>query len=486
MISQYTEYASNWHSIFGDVNPAYPTVHSWERFSGNYLENFHITLPMEIEDSPLLKEIGFHTTDELFEDVPQKVRKKELKIPKGISEFELTSLSEKISFMNRAFEHNFLGNGIYDRIIPSSVDSIIGRSEFLTSYTPYQAEMSQGMLQSLFEFQSIISDLTGMDVTNSSMYDGFTALGEAARMAYRINEGPEILVPETMNRSKLSVLKSYLTGLNIRIVPYGISPTDGTIDLESLQGKVKENTSAIIAEEPSSLGNIDSNVAKISEIKRKALLITYYDPISLGVLKPPGDIGSDINVMEGQQLGLHRNLGGPLLGILSFRNEFARKSPGRIIGESNDTHGKRAFVMTLQTREQHIRRSKAMSNICTNQALFALAATAYLGIMGPSGLRKIALKTMENSQKLIKMISRSKALKREIEGVPFSDVLLKYSGNGDLQKKLADSGIAGGLSVEKLIENPHRQLRGSIFLSVTEKTRTESLESLAKSLEAVQ
>jgi glycine dehydrogenase subunit 1 len=441
---------------------------------------------MEIEDSPLLKEIGFHSTDELFQDVPQKIRKKELKIPRGISEFELTHLSQEIASMNRSFRHNFLGNGIYDRIIPSSVDSIIGRSEFLTSYTPYQAEMSQGMLQSLFEFQSIISDLTGMDITNSSMYDGFTALGEAARMAYRINEGSEILVPETMYRSKLNVLHSYMTGLNVRLVPYGISPADGTIDLESLEGKINDNTSAIIAEQPSSLGNIDRNVAKISEIKKKALLITYYDPIALGVLKPPGETGSDINVMEGQQLGLHRNLGGPLLGILSFRNEFARKSPGRIIGESNDTQGKRAFVMTLQTREQHIRRAKAMSNICTNQALFAVAATSYLGIIGPSGLKKIALKTMENSQKLINSVSRSKMLKRELNGVPFSDVILKYSGKGDLQHKLAESGIAGGIELEKLIENPHRQLKGSVFLSVTEKTGPESLEALSKAIEVIQ
>ena len=441
---------------------------------------------MEIEDSPLLKEIGFHTTDELFDDIPMKVRKKELRIPRGISEFELIGLSRELASMNRSFRHNFLGNGIYDRIIPSSVDSIIGRSEFLTSYTPYQAEMSQGMLQSLFEFQSIISDLTGMDVTNSSMYDGFTALGEAARMAYRINEGTEILVPETMYRSKFNVLRSYLTGLNVRIETYRISPVDGSIDLDSLSNKLKSTTAAIIAEQPNSLGNIDGNVARISEIKGNALLITYYDPISLGVLKPPGEIGSDINVMEGQQLGLHRNLGGPLLGILSFRNEYARRSPGRIIGESNDTHGKRAFVMTLQTREQHIRRAKAMSNICTNQALFAVAATAYLGIIGPTGLRKVALKTIENSQKLIKSISGSRVLKRELKGLPFSDVLLKYNGGGNLQEKLAEKGIAGGISLDKLAYNTYAELKGSVFLSVTEKTGSESIQALAKELEVME
>ena len=440
---------------------------------------------MEIEETPLFRETGFKSVEDLFSDIPSKVRKKSLNIPSGISEFELLSESEEISALNQKIEHNFLGNGIYDRIVPSSVDSIIGRSEFLTSYTPYQAEMSQGMLQSLFEFQSIMSDFTAMDATNSSMYDGFTALGEAARMAFRINEGTKLLIPDTMYRSKVQVLNSYLTGLGMTVERYRTSPEDGTVDLDSLSRMIDEHTSAVIAEQPSPLGTIDPDVSRISEIKKNALLITYYDPISLGILKPPGEIGADISVMEGQQLGLHMNLGGPLLGILSFRNEYVRKSPGRIIGESNDSNGKRAFVMTLQTREQHIRRAKAMSNICTNQALLALAATAYLGIMGPSGVRKIALKTVENSQKLISRISGKGHLKRELKGTPFSDVLFSYTGKNNLQENLLHRGIAGGTPADKLIDLPEPGLRKGVFFSATEKTSDNSIKRLAEILEGI-
>ena len=430
----------------------------------------------------LLKELGFSETEPLFSDIPSGVRKQKLNIPRGVSEFDLLRKAEKYASLNRNYRLNFLGNGIYDRIIPSSVDSITGRAEFLTSYTPYQAEMSQGMLQSLFEFQSIINDLTAMDVTNSSMYDGTTALGEAVRMAYRVNEKKEILVPETIYSFKRRVMESYLTGLNVILKPYRLTRDTGEIDLDDLGKKICQETSAIVVDQPNSLGNIDRNASAVAEIKKDALLITYTDPILLGIIRPPGEIGSDINVMEGQQLGLHPNFGGPILGILSFRSEYVRKSPGRLIGESNDSKGKRAYVMTLQTREQHIRRSKAMSNICTNQALFAVSATAYLSIIGSRGLRSIALKTLENSQKMIKELVKNRKFTRVLSGTPFSDVLLNYSGKEDVQEKLAENGIAGGVTLKRLVDTPPEHLSRSLFFSTTEKTDVAGIEELGKIL----
>lgn len=431
----------------------------------------------------LLKELAFSGVESLFSDIPSDVRKKNLNISNGISEFELIRKSEQYASLNGRYRLNFLGNGIYDRIIPSSVDAITGRAEFLTSYTPYQAEMSQGMLQSLFEFQSIINDLTGMDVTNSSMYDGYSALGEAARMAYRVNERKEILIPDTIYDWKIKVMESYLTGLDIKLRRYRISEESGEIDLENLKSQITSDTSAIVVEQPSSLGNIDRNVQAVADIKKDALMITYSDPVLLGVIKPPGENGADINVMEGQQLGLHMNFGGPLLGILSFKSDYVRKSPGRLIGESNDSNGKRAYVMTLQTREQHIRRSKAMSNICTNQALFAISATAYLSIIGSKGLRSVALKTIENSQKLIKRLEKVHGFRRELTGTPFSDVLMNYSGNGNLQRKLSEKGIAGGVALKNLVPKASEKLSRSVFFSTTEKTDEASIDDLARSLE---
>lgn len=431
----------------------------------------------------LLKELGFNGVESLFSDIPSGVRKKNLNISNGISEFELIKKSEHYAGLNGRHRLNFLGNGIYDRIIPSSVDAITSRSEFLTSYTPYQAEMSQGMLQSLFEFQSIINDLTGMDVTNSSMYDGYSALGEAARMAYRVNERREILIPNTMYDWNIRVIESYLTGLDIKLRRYRISEESGEIDIENLKSQITSDTSAIVVDQPSSLGNIDRNIQAVADIKKETLLITHSDPVLLGIIKPPGEIGSDINVMEGQQLGLHMNFGGPLLGILSFKSDYVRKSPGRLIGESNDTNGKRAYVMTLQTREQHIRRSKAMSNICTNQALFAISATAYLSIIGSKGLRSVALKTIENSQKLIKRLEMVHGFSRNLSGTPFSDVLMDYSGTSNVQKKLSEKGIAGGVALRKLVTHPSERLSGSIFFSTTEKTDEASIDELARTLE---
>ncbi len=440
------------------------------------------------EHEEMLRVLNIKNKDELFSDVPGKVRKTSLDIPEGISEFDVLSKAREMASLNRGIGYaNFLGNGIYDRVIPTSVDSLIGRTEFLTSYTPYQAEMSQGVLQSLFEYQSLVSQLTGMDVTNSSMYDGFTALGEAVRMAYRINGKHEMLVPETLYRDKLQVIESYMAGLHFKTVTYRIDPVTGLTDLEDLQSKITDNTSAIITEMPNGLGIIDENVPRIRDIKKDALLIAYVDPISLGILNPPGTYDADIVVAEGQQLGIHRSYGGPLLGILSFKNEHVRKSPGRIIGESVDVNGKRAFVMTLQTREQHIRRQKAMSNICTNQALMAIAAASYLSIVGASGLRKVAAVTYSKARKLkSELVSLNNSSEVQLTGQPFSDVLVSFSHEiDDLQGKLFQKEILGGLPLGRFLPENNHFPKNSHFFSVTEKNTPEEISRLLSELEVI-
>lgn len=446
-----------------------------------------MTITQEHEE--MLGVLNIKNKDDLFRDVPEKVRKNSLNIPEGISEFDVLTSAREISLRNQGTDYvNFLGNGIYDRVVPTSVDSLIGRTEFMTSYTPYQAEMSQGVLQSLFEYQSLVSQLTGMDVTNSSMYDGYTALGEAVRMAYRINGKHEVLVPETLYKDKLQVIESYMSGLHFKTVKYRIDPITGFTDLDDLEKKVNENTGAIISEMPNGLGIIDENVPRIRELKKSALLIAYVDPISLGILTPPGTYDADIVVAEGQQLGIHKSYGGPLLGILSFKNEHVRKSPGRIIGESVDVNGKRAFVMTLQTREQHIRRQKAMSNICTNQALMAIAAATYLSVVGASGLKKVAAVTYSSARQLkTGLDSLKNSSDKQLTGQPFSDVLVSFRKDiKDLQGKLFQKGIHGGVPLSGFLPNTDSFPQNAHFFSVTEKITPNDISTLLSALEVIQ
>ncbi|MCL4336191.1 MAG: aminomethyl-transferring glycine dehydrogenase subunit GcvPA [Candidatus Thermoplasmatota archaeon] len=440
------------------------------------------------DQTEMLNLLGVKDKLELFSDVPKSVRKSSFRMNRGISEHEVLLEARSNAALNRGPEMlNFLGNGIYDRIIPASVDSIVGRTEFLTSYTPYQAEMSQGVLQSLFEYQSMMCQLTGMDVTNSSMYDGYTALGEAVRMAYRINGKTELLVPECMYDGKLQVIKSYLEGLPVKIKKYAMDPGTGFMNLDDLKSSVNGNTCAIICEMPNGLGIIDQNITKVQEIKGEALLIAYVDPISLGILRAPGEYNADIAVAEGQQLGIHMSYGGPLLGILSFKRDYIRKSPGRLIGETVDVNGKRAFVMTLQTREQHIRREKAMSNICTNQALMAITAAAYLGIVGPDGLRKIGSLTYKNANDLGNTLRGMKsAAKDQLTGKSFSDVLIRFnSDQGNLQEKLLCKEVLGGISLAGICAPVEKTFPHSHFFSVTEKTTAAEIEKLASILEGI-
>lgn len=437
------------------------------------------------DDLAMLDYLGFKNFEDLFSDIPAKIRKDNLRMDPHHSEYDLIRQAGFLASKNNYEDFsNFLGCGVYDRIIPSSVDSILSRSEFLTAYTPYQAEISQGMLQSLFEYQSIISDLFGMDVTNSSMYDGPTSLGEAVRMAIRVNERRVILLPENIYRNKMKIIENYTSGLNVVLQTYKLDDRTGMIDLNDIASKINQDVSAVVVENPNSYGIIDENVLKVKELLNGALLIAYVDPVSLGAVRPPGSYGADIAVAEGQQLGIHQNFGGPYLGIFTFRKELARKAPGRIIGQTTDVNGRTGYVMTLQTREQHIRRAKATSNICTNQALMAVAAVSYLTIIGPDGLRKVALASAENSIKLKKSLSSLGNVNADIfTGTSFSDVPVRIDIEVEkLQEKLKHDKIFGGIDASSLFAFPRKTDEHVYFFSVTEKTTDDDIKRLSDSL----
>jgi glycine dehydrogenase subunit 1 len=345
----------------------------------------------------MMEEIGITSIDDLYSDVPEELKfQGELDVPGPMTEAEVR---EDVS---ATLEKNwslrcppFLGGGVWPHYVPAVVDEIVHRAEFLTSYTPYQPEITQGMLQVIFEYQSLICELVGMEVGNASMYDWASALGEAARMASRLTRKDTIAVPSLISPGRLSVLKSYAEPAGIKVVQIDYDKTTGQLDIEDLKEKMNQSTAAIYVENPSYLGYVEEGVEAIAETAHdaKALFVVGVDPISLGLLKPPGDYDADIVIGEGQPLGNHMNYGGPLLGIFACKNDpkMIRQMPGRLIGLTQDLEGKkRGFTMTLQTREQHIRREKATSNICSNQALCAVASAVYLSLLGPSGMKELS------------------------------------------------------------------------------------------------
>ena len=345
----------------------------------------------------LLDSLDISSVDEVFSDIPKQVRlARSLSLPKPRSEVEVRREVERILSKNITAKNglSFLGGGVWSHHVPAVVDAIAGRGEFLTSYTPYQPEISQGMLQSLFEYQSLMAELLEVDVVNSSMYDWASALGEAARMSARITHRNEFIVPHFLSPERLVVLKSYATPIGIRIKEVRQSLQTGQINLEALKEEVSSQTAGLYVENPAYLGHLVHDMDALAEIAHDAgsLFIVGVDPTSLGILKPPGRYNADIVVGEGQPLGNYVNYGGPLLGIFACRNEaqLVRQMPGRLVGLTTTKDGeKQGYCMVLQTREQHIRREKATSNICTNHALCALRAAIYMALMGGGGFRRL-------------------------------------------------------------------------------------------------
>ncbi len=431
----------------------------------------------------MIKDMGLSSWEELFSDIPQEVRKGEIDI-ESMDEYELYRYAKNLADKNRDFFSmpSFLGAGVYMHYIPPAVLAIVGRSEFYTSYTPYQPEISQGMLQALFEYQSVIAELTGMDVANSSMYDASTALGEAARMAYRLNHRKDVLIPENLHWEKESVLKNYIAGLGMNVKKYPLNDR-GMVDLDSLSGMIDDNTAMVYVENPNFFGVIDENALKIKDMVGKAAYVVGVNPLSLALLKPPGEYGADIVIGEGQILGNPISFGGPLLGVFATKKEYVRKMPGRLIGETVDKDGRRAFTMTLQTREQHIRRGKATSNICSNEALCALFTVAFVAYYGANGLKALAKKNMDNAKKLMQKLKNS-GFDAPIFNAPhFNEFLVKLPGNPhEIGEKLLKRGVHGGLPINA---GCYRNVPNAMLLATTEMHREEDMDKLVSALKEV-
>ncbi|MEM1537180.1 MAG: aminomethyl-transferring glycine dehydrogenase subunit GcvPA [Candidatus Bathyarchaeia archaeon] len=410
----------------------------------------------------MMREIGIESIDELYLDIPGKYfLKKPLNLPKGLSEFEVKRHIENLLSKNKTCADMpvFLGAGCWPHYVPAAVGEIVRRSEFLTAYTPYQAEVSQGMLQALFEYQSMICELTAMDVANCSMYDWASALGEAARMAARITKRSEILVPKIIHPERKATLHVYAepAGLSVREVEY--NRETGQLSLNDLENKISRETAAVYIENPSYLGFIETQVEEISQTAHAhgALFIVGVDPTSLGILKPPGEYGADIVVGEGQPLGNPMNYGGPLLGIFACRDDpnMIRQMPGRIIGLTTTVDGSRhGYCMALQTREQHIRRERATSNICSNEALCAVAAAVYLALLGPNGLRELGETIMYKANYAMRLLSKIEGLKVPVfKTAHFKEFTVNFEGAGlgvqEVHEALLGRGIHGGKDISK-------------------------------------
>ncbi len=430
-------------------------------------------IPNITQKEQMLKEIGYNSIDELFADIPEEIRINLLNLPPAVSEFDLRQQFNKIVSVNKPVTDliSFLGAGAYHHSIPALVPALINRSEFYSCYTPYQPELSQGMLQGLFEYQSLVAELTAMDGANTSMYDVPTALGEAALMAARITRKNEFIVPKAMHWDKLSVLKNYVrwVGMTIKEIPY--LPESGELDLEALKSELNENTAGVYVENPNLFGVFEKTATDIKAMIDKAMLVVGVNPISLGVIKPPGEYGADIVIGELQSLGNSLNLGGPLNGLFACKKEYISKMPGRIIGLTQDVDGLQAFCMTLQTREQYIRREKATSNICTNEALCALASAIHLAALGKNGIRELAKQNLVRGSYLASLLDQIPGVQAPLfENQHFNEFVVKLNKNSDeILGNLLSHNIVGGVPLKSRFP----ELGESILVATTEVHKNE-------------
>ncbi|NMA94996.1 MAG: aminomethyl-transferring glycine dehydrogenase subunit GcvPA, partial [Clostridiales bacterium] len=391
--------------------------------------------------SEMLKQIGISDINELFSDISDGIKlDRDLKLPKAMAELELKRYIGAIAGRNETIENNscFLGAGAYDHYIPSALSHIVSRAEFYTSYTPYQPEVSQGTLQAMFEYQTMICELTGMDVSNASVYDGATALAEACKMACAHTSRQTLLVSKAIHPHSRRVLNTYAKFSEIDIIEIGYE--DGRISLKELKQYISKDIAAIIVQNPNFFGIIE-DLKVVGELAHNngSLFIVSVDPISLGILREPGSVGVDIVVGEGQSLGNPLNFGGPYLGFFATTKRLLRKIPGRIIGETKDADGKRGYVLTLQTREQHIRRERATSNICSNQSLNALTAAVYMALMGKEGLYDIANQCIQKSRYTYEKLLDIEGVEPVFDAPFFKEFIVKLNMDiAKLNKSLLD------------------------------------------------
>lgn len=437
------------------------------------------------DERVMLETLGIESVGQLFDVIPSNLRlQRPLNLPCGLGEANLTRRIAGLAARNRGAEDwpCFLGGGAYDHFVPAAVDALASRGEFFTAYTPYQAEASQGTLQAIFEYQTLMAQMTGLDISNSSLYDGGSACAEAMLMALASTDrtGP-VVVAGSVHPEYREVLSTFQANLpcSLKVVPARL----GRVDPTEWTSAIDERTPAVIIQHPNVFGALEDLDALVSAAKsRGAFTIVSFDPISLGVLRKPGDRGADIAIAEGQSLGNHLSFGGPYLGIMACRESFARKLPGRIVGQTTDHDGKRCWVLTLQTREQHIRREKATSNICTNQGLMALRAAIYLAVLGPQGLRQAAETSARLAHYAANRLASVPGLSPAFPAAPFfKEFAVRVSGADprDVLARVRDAGIHGGIALGRWFPE-HRDL---ILIAVTEKRTKGEIDALADAYE---
>lgn len=436
----------------------------------------------EDEQKRMLERIGLERIEDLFDSIPPELRLgRPLDLPPALSEMELTAHMTELSKRNLSAEDAvcFLGGGAYDHFIPAAVDAIAARSEYYTAYTPYQPEVSQGTLQTSFEFQTMICELTGLDAANASLYEGATAVVEAVHLAVgAVGREGRVLVSESVHPEHRRTLATYLANLPTRIE--SIPAPGGETDLAALAQALGPDAAAVVVQSPNFFGIVEP-VAKAAELAHAAgaLMIHSFDPISLGILKRPGEMGVDVAVGEGQSLGNPLSYGGPYLGLFACRREQMRRMPGRIVGETVDRKGNRCFVLTLQTREQHIRRDKATSNICTNQGLLALRSAVYLSLMGPQGMKEVAELCWHKAHYAASELAKLPGFRLRFGGVFFKEFVLETPGPAE---KYADALVERGYHAGVPLGAWYEGMENCLLIAVTEKRTKDQIDGLAAAL----
>lgn len=437
------------------------------------------------QNERLLARIGVKSVEELFADIPKEVRlQRPLAIKGGMSEPELVKHVKGLANLNQTVEgySSYLGAGAYEHYIPSFIDQLLLRSEFYTAYTPYQPEISQGTLQAIYEYQTLVCELTGMDVTNASMYDGASALAEAALMSCDATRREKVLVLQTVHPEYRDVLKTYLPprGVELLEVPF----KDGVLDQVALEAALQEDIAGVLVQNPNFFGRLEKaeEVAQMAHAKG-ALVVMSVNPVSLGMLKSPGECGADIVVGEGQPFGNSLNFGGPYLGFLSCRDKYVRRMPGRIVGATTDKNGKKGYVLTLQAREQHIRREKATSNICSNEALCALAFTMHLSALGKTGLKELANLNLQNAHYAAQEIAKIPGMSLAFNGPFFHEFVIESKIEPSrINSMLLKDQIIGGLDLARF----YPELDHHLLFCVTETKSKADIDRLVARLGAIQ
>lgn len=430
------------------------------------------------EQLGMLKAIGLNSMDELFTSIPKEVKLDgSLDIPKGMSEMEVAGRIKKIAGKNKVYDTVFRGCGAYRHYIPSIVKQVTSKEEFMTAYTPYQAEISQGILQSIFEYQTMICELTGMQVSNASVYDGATAAAEAVIMS-KERKRKKALISACVNPMIVETIRTYISGtdMELELIP----AKDGLTDIEALKDMLGDDASCVLIQQPNYYGLLEDGDAVGSLLADTDIkYIMSCNPISLGILKTPAEYGADIAVGEGQLLGLGLSFGGPYLGFMAATDKLMRRLPGRIVGETKDAQGRRAFVLTLQAREQHIRREKASSNICSNQALCAMTAAVYLAAMGREGLRQVATLSMSKAHYLAERLCEIDGYDLVYKGEFFNEFVTTVNTDVDrVLRALSDKGILGGYPFEGSDSN-------RLLWCATELNTKEEIDTLIQILKEI-